>query len=43
MAYAQSPVRKPCEQRGLDWDAMSGDTQDVLIDDLVHEDRECRP
>ncbi|MDY0167568.1 MAG: hypothetical protein RBS80_13560 [Thermoguttaceae bacterium] len=43
MAYAESQIRKLCEQRALDWDAMSDEAREALMDDLIHEDRECRP
>ena len=42
MAYADSRIRQLCQQRGLDWDAMSDVEREAFIDDLVHEDRECR-
>lgn len=43
MVYAESQVRQLCERRGVDWDAMSDEARETLIDDLVHEDRQCRP
>jgi hypothetical protein len=42
MAYADTQIRQLCEQRGLNWDAMSDEDREAFIDDLVHEDRECR-
>lgn len=43
VVHAESRIRQLCEQRGLDWNAMSDEEREALIDDLVHEDRECRP
>ena len=43
VVYAESQIRQLCEKRGLDWDAMSDEEREALIDNLVHEDRECRP
>jgi hypothetical protein len=43
MVYAESQIRQLCEQRGLDWNAMSDEERETFIDELVHEDRECRP
>ncbi len=40
MAYAQAKIRKLCAERGLDWDAMSEQEREDLIDDLIHEDRD---
>ena len=39
--YGEAKVRKVCEERGLDWDAMTEEERIDFIDDLVHEDREC--
>ena len=41
MAYADSQIRRLCEERGLDWGGMSDDQREAFIDDLVHEDRQC--
>jgi hypothetical protein len=40
--YAEAQLRRLCAERGLDWDAMSEDEREAFIDDLVHEDRQCR-
>jgi hypothetical protein len=40
--YAEGQLRKLCAKRGLDWDTMSEDEREDLIDDLIHEDRECQ-
>lgn len=41
MKYAESRGRKVCATRGLDWDAMGEEERLDLINDIVHEDREC--
>lgn len=41
MQAAQDGLRELCRRRGLDWDAMSEEQREALIDDLVHEDRRC--
>jgi hypothetical protein len=38
---AEEQLRQLCTVRGLDWDTMTADERDALIDDLVHEDRPC--
>jgi hypothetical protein len=38
---AEDRLRQLCAARGLDWDRMSADQRDELIDDLIHEDRPC--
>jgi hypothetical protein len=43
MKYAEDQLRRVSAQRGLNWEAMSEDERDAFIDDLVHEDRPCRP
>jgi hypothetical protein len=42
MEYAETQLRRICAERGLDWDKLSEDEREALIDDLVHEDRACR-
>lgn len=37
----QAKVRQLCEERGLDWDAMSEQAREDFIDDIVHEDCAC--
>ena len=39
--YAETQLRQLCADRGLDWDAMSEAERENLVDDLIHEDREC--
>ena len=29
--------------RGLNWDTMTEDEREELVDNLIHEDRECSP
>ena len=41
MAMAEERVRTLCAQRGLDWDALSEEQREALIDELIHEDRAC--
>lgn len=41
LAYAEIQLRKLCAGRGLDWDKMSEDEREALMDQLVHEDRPC--
>ena len=38
---AEEQLRQLCSARGRNWDAMTADERDVIIDDLVHEDRPC--
>jgi hypothetical protein len=40
--YAETQLRRLCAERGLDWDTLSEDEREAFIDDLVHEDRQCR-
>jgi len=41
--YAEEQLRRVSTERGLNWDTMSEDEREAFIDDLVHEDRRCRP
>jgi hypothetical protein len=41
--YAEEQLRRVSAERGLKWDTMSEDEREAFIDDLVHEDRPCRP
>jgi len=43
MKYAEEQLRRLSVQRGLNWDLMSEEEREAFIDDLVHEDRPCRP
>ena len=40
MKYAESKVRQLCNERELDWDAMTEDKRLNLINDIVHENFE---
>lgn len=37
--YAEAQLRRLCDERGLNWDAMNEDDREAFMDDLVHEDR----
>lgn len=39
--YAESQLRRLCDERGLSWDTMSDEERESFTDQLVHEDREC--
>jgi len=39
--FAEAQLRRLCAARGLNWDALSPDEREELIDDLIHEDRPC--
>lgn len=41
MQFAEEQLRKCSKQRGKNWDAMSEDEREALIDQLIHEDRPC--
>ena len=41
MAYAETQLRRISSERGMDWDKMSEEERERLVDDLVHEDRPC--
>jgi len=41
MQTIESQLRQLSATRGLDWDKLSEDARESLIDDLVHEDRPC--
>jgi hypothetical protein len=43
MALAAAQLRQLAADRGLDWEAMSDDQRQALVDDLIHEDRPCQP
>jgi hypothetical protein len=40
--FAEEQLRRLCAERGLNWDTMSSEQRENLIDDLIHEDRPCR-
>jgi hypothetical protein len=39
--FAEQQPRRLCAKRGLNWDTMSSEQRENLIDDLIHEDRPC--
>jgi hypothetical protein len=41
--FAEEQLRRVSAEHGLKWDTMSEDEREAFIDDLVHEDRPCRP
>ena len=40
--YGQERVRRIASSRGRDWGAMSQEEREGFVDELVHEDRQCR-
>ena len=43
MACAVDKLRQLCAARGLNWDTMLEDEREELVDNLIHENRECSP
>jgi hypothetical protein len=41
MRYAEGQLRRLAAERGLEWDKLTEDEREHLIDDLFHEDRPC--
>jgi len=41
MQLAHAQLQRIAAERGLDWEKMSEDAREALVDDLVHEDRRC--
>jgi TRAP-type C4-dicarboxylate transport system substrate-binding protein len=41
MQHAEAQLRRLAAQRGLNWENMSEDERETLVDDLLHEDRRC--
>src|SRR5271157_4591427 len=41
MQYTEAQLRRVSAQCGMDWDTISEGQREVLIDDLLHEDRPC--
>lgn len=41
MHFAEAQLRRLAGQRGFDWDKMSEEDREALVDDLIHEDRRC--
>lgn len=42
MDYAEAQLRKLSASQGLDWDMMTDEERINFVDDLIHEDRECK-
>lgn len=42
MRLAETQLRRLALERGFDWDAMTDDQRETLVDELIHEDRSCR-
>ena len=42
MDYAEAQLRKLSAYRGLNWDTMTDEERIDFVDDLIHEDRECK-
>jgi len=36
--YGNERIRALCQQRGIDWDSLSEEERERLIDDLLHEE-----
>jgi hypothetical protein len=43
MARAEDKLRQLCAPRNLNWDTMTEDEREGLVDSLIHEGRECSP
>jgi hypothetical protein len=43
IAFAEEQFRRAAAERGLNWEAMSDEERQTLADNLIHEDRQCRP
>jgi acyl-CoA synthetase (NDP forming) len=43
MALAAEQLRRCAADRGMNWDTMSDEDREALVDDLIHEDRPCQP
>jgi hypothetical protein len=41
MRFAEAQLRRVAGERGLEWDKMSEEDREALVDDLMHEDRRC--
>lgn len=40
-SYAGERIREIASERGIDWDRLSEEEREALIDEMVHEDRPC--
>jgi hypothetical protein len=41
MTLAQEQLRQRAQARGCDWNTMTDDQREALVDELIHEDRSC--
>jgi hypothetical protein len=41
MAYAEAQMQQLAAQRGQNWSALADSEREQLIDNLIHEDRQC--
>jgi hypothetical protein len=41
-ALAAAQLRRRAAEWGMNWDMMSEEERESLVDDLIHEDRPCR-
>ena len=41
LAEGEQQMRCLCAERGLNWDAMTEEERESLVDDLIHEYRAC--
>jgi hypothetical protein len=42
MVLAERRLRDVAAKRGMNWDSLSDEDRQTLVDDLIHEDRSCR-
>jgi len=43
IAEGEHQMRRLCAERGLNWDTMTEEERESLVDDLIHEYRACAP
>jgi hypothetical protein len=43
LAEGEQQMRRLCAERGLNWDTMTEEERESLVDDLIHEYRACAP
>jgi len=43
IAEGEQQMRRLCAERGLNWDTMTEEERESLVDDLIHEYRACAP
>lgn len=42
MQKAEAALRELAGRRSMEWSTMTDEQREALVDDLIHEDRECR-